>query len=144
MLVEHQLHLYLPLLCFPFALWFLGRKKKGTIVHLGSSEGNLRCQNFVPINKPWIMDALKPWDTVSVNVSNWFIQSAIYSDPLVCSVVPSPVNLYSLCKSHLLWSETKQLLKKSIYYYGSNEELVCLCNINLSCPISYFCPIKYY
>ena len=33
------------------------------------------------------MDALKPWDTVSVNVSNWFIQTAIYSDPLVCSVV---------------------------------------------------------
>ena len=54
------------------------------------------------------MDALNPCDTVSVNVSNWFIQSAIYSDPLVCSVVPSPVNLYSLCKSHLLWSKTKK------------------------------------
>lgn len=54
------------------------------------------------------MDALKPWDTVSVNVSNWFIQSAIYSDPLVCSVVLSPANLYSLCKSHLLWSKTKK------------------------------------
>lgn len=86
MLVEHRLHLYLSCLCFPFALWYLGRKKLYNS-SFGQLWGKLArpklCSNKQPMNNGFSLTTGH-----RICECNWFIQLEIYSDPWFSLLFP--------------------------------------------------------